>query len=124
MTQTVANPPKDMSSERPTAETGGDAGLRVWTPAIAFENDVRLVELAIIAEPDPEGGYSGHCPCFPGCVAQADTLDDLLVAIKETAEDLAAEYKAAGESVPLRLVPVEPLAEGALVSSIRLRVDG
>ena len=35
----------------------------------------------IILEPEPEGGYSIHCPALPGCVAQGETRDETLLAI-------------------------------------------
>ena len=35
----------------------------------------------VILEPEPEGGYSVHCPALPGCVAQGESRDETLDAI-------------------------------------------
>ena len=36
----------------------------------------------VILDPEPAGGYSAYCPALPGCVAQGETLDEVLEAIK------------------------------------------
>ncbi|MDA1096145.1 MAG: type II toxin-antitoxin system HicB family antitoxin [Chloroflexi bacterium] len=44
----------------------------------------------VILEPEPEGGYSVHCPALPGCAAQGDTIEEALantvVAIRQALE--------------------------------------
>ena len=35
----------------------------------------------VILDPEPEGGYSIHCPALPGCVAQAESRDEALDAV-------------------------------------------
>ena len=35
----------------------------------------------VILEPEPQGGYSVHCPALPGCVGQGETTDEALAAI-------------------------------------------
>jgi len=40
-------------------------------------------QFTIILEPEPDGGYSVHCPALPGCVSQGDDRKSALVNIEE-----------------------------------------
>lgn len=40
----------------------------------------------VIIEQDEDGGYIGKVPELPGCLSQGDTLDELMVNIKEAIE--------------------------------------
>ena len=48
-----------------------------------------------------ESGYGAHVPDLPGCIAAADTREEVLYLIKEAIEFHIEGLKEAGESVPL-----------------------
>jgi predicted RNase H-like HicB family nuclease len=62
-------------SHSPSFPSGG-------TP-VTVEVKVRLHALAI---PEAEGGYSVIVPALPGCVTEADTIEDVLTNTVEAAE--------------------------------------
>ena len=47
-----------------------------------------------------ESGYGAHVPDLPGCVAAADTREDVLALIKEAIEFHIAGLRKAGEPIP------------------------
>ena len=40
-------------------------------------------QFTVILEPEPDGGYSVHCPALPGCVSQGDDRKSALANIQE-----------------------------------------
>lgn len=54
------------------------------------------MNVKIVVHAAEEGGYWAEVPALPGCVTQADSIDDLLVNMREAvqawfaADDLAA----------------------------------
>ncbi len=43
-----------------------------------------VYDFKVMIEPDEEsGGYVVTCPSLPGCYSQGDTIDDVIVNIKE-----------------------------------------
>jgi predicted RNase H-like HicB family nuclease len=52
----------------------------------------------VIIEQDEDGGYIGKVPELSGCLSQGDTLDELMVNIKEAIE-LCLEVQSEGSSV-------------------------
>lgn len=52
-------------------------------PPFTVEVRVRLQALAI---PEREGGYSVIVPALPGCVTEADTVEEVLANLRDVAE--------------------------------------
>lgn len=44
------------------------------------------VSVQALVHPDPEGGYWAEVPGMPGCVTEADSLDELRANLAEAAE--------------------------------------
>ena len=44
------------------------------------------MKLTAIVEKEPDGGYSAEIAELPGCITEADTLEELKVNLKEAAE--------------------------------------
>ena len=63
--------------------TPGIEGSSEGAHPVTIEVRVRLQALAI---PEPTGGYSVIVPSLPGCVSQADTLEDAQANAVEAAE--------------------------------------
>lgn len=40
-------------------------------------------QFTVILEPEPDGGYSVHCPALPGCVSQGNDRISALASIEE-----------------------------------------
>jgi len=57
------------------------------------------MKLKVIVHKAEEGGYWAEVPAIRGCVSQGETMDDLLVNVKEAVEGCLAvmEEDAAGE---------------------------
>jgi predicted RNase H-like HicB family nuclease len=45
-----------------------------------------LMKLAVILEPNEEGGYTARVPSLPGCISEGDTRDEALRNIQEAIE--------------------------------------
>ena len=41
------------------------------------------MKFTVVVHPEPEGGYWGEVPTLPGCYSQAETVDELLINLKE-----------------------------------------
>jgi predicted RNase H-like HicB family nuclease len=41
------------------------------------------MKFAVVVHPEPEGGYWGEVPALPGCYSQGETVDELLINLKE-----------------------------------------
>ena len=44
------------------------------------------MKLKVVLHPEEEGGYSVEVPALPGCVTQAETLDELKANLREAIE--------------------------------------
>ena len=42
-----------------------------------------VLHYTVILEPEPEGGYSVHCPALPGCAAQGESTSEALANISQ-----------------------------------------
>ena len=40
-------------------------------------------QFTVILEPEPDGGFSVHCPALPGCISQGDDRRSALTNIRE-----------------------------------------
>ena len=52
------------------------------------------MKLKVIVHPAEEGGFWAEVPALPGCVSQGESLDEVMVNIREAAEgwiEVAAE---------------------------------
>jgi predicted RNase H-like HicB family nuclease len=47
---------------------------------------MQYMELIVILEKQPEGGYTVYVPSLKGCISQGDTRDEALANIKEAIE--------------------------------------
>ena len=45
-----------------------------------------LRRFKVVIEPEAEGGFSVHVPALPGCASQGETIEEVLVNIKEAIE--------------------------------------
>ena len=62
------------------------AGVSPPAPAAhPFTVEVR-VRLQALAVPEPEGGYSVIVPALPGCVTDAETVEQVLKNLRDVAE--------------------------------------
>ncbi len=41
------------------------------------------MKFTVLIHPEPEGGFWGEVPALPGCYSQAETIQELLVNLKE-----------------------------------------
>lgn len=44
------------------------------------------VGLPYLIYPDPDGGYTAEVPALPGCITEAETLEELAANVREAAE--------------------------------------
>lgn len=45
-----------------------------------------LIKLAIVLEPQEEGGFTAYVPSLPGCISEGDTKEEAIKNIKEAIE--------------------------------------
>jgi len=55
-------------------------------------------QFTVILEPEPDGGYSVHCPALPGCVSQGDDRKSALANIEEAIVLVLEEFDDKGSS--------------------------
>lgn len=41
------------------------------------------MNLKVVLEPSDEGGYTAYVPALPGCISEADTVDEAMANIRE-----------------------------------------
>jgi predicted RNase H-like HicB family nuclease len=68
---------------KPPVMAGEPAGTPNGDHAVTIEVQVKLQALAI---PEPGGGYSVVVPALPGCVTDADTIEEAQANVVEAAE--------------------------------------
>ncbi len=44
------------------------------------------MNLRVVLEPSPEGGFTAHVPSLPGCISEGETREDALRNIREAIE--------------------------------------
>ncbi len=49
------------------------------------------MKFTVLIHEAEEGGYWAEVPALPGCVSQADSLDDLMANVREAVEGYLAE---------------------------------
>jgi tRNA threonylcarbamoyladenosine biosynthesis protein TsaE len=65
----------------------------------AGENNRRIaVTVAAVIHAEPTGGYWGEVPALPGCYSQGETVDELLVNLREAIADVLEEMREEGRS--------------------------
>lgn len=62
-----------------------------------------MVRLQALAIPEASGGYSIVVPALPGCVSQADTIEDAAANVVEAAEGWLAAGHEHNKDVDLRV---------------------
>ena len=51
-----------------------------------------MIQINYIIHPDPNGGYWAEVPDIPGCVTEADTLEELEKMVRDAAEGCLFAY--------------------------------
>ena len=84
------------------ADSNSDATFRGrGRPASRYnEIDMANARYAVILEPEADGGYSVHCPSLPGCVAQGDTREDTLDAVRAAISQSLMAWEEDGMAPP------------------------
>ncbi|MBI4236358.1 MAG: type II toxin-antitoxin system HicB family antitoxin [Chloroflexi bacterium] len=54
----------------------------------------------VILEPEPEGGYSVHCPALPGCANQGESIEEALENIGQGIQDSLTAWAEEGLAPP------------------------
>ena len=75
----------------------------------------RQLSYTVIFEPAEEGGYVASVPALPGCVSEAETLEEARANIKEAIEGYLETLIAHGEPIPEDIKP-EPRHEKVKVT--------
>lgn len=81
--------------------------FEIGSSEIASVNDGKLKYLAIVEK--GETGYGAYVPDLPGCIAAADSRDQVVALIRDAIRFHIEELKADGEPIP------EPASQGELV---------
>ncbi|MHB8590000.1 MAG: type II toxin-antitoxin system HicB family antitoxin [Candidatus Dormibacteraceae bacterium] len=55
---------------------------------------------SIVIDPDPEGGHMVTVPALPGCITQADTIDECVIHAQEAIALSLEDLVASGDSIP------------------------
>lgn len=61
-------------------------------------------EVAVVFEPQPEGGYSVYAPELPGMVTQGKTLEEAIAMAEEAIELYVVSMRERGKDVPVEVV--------------------
>lgn len=59
------------------------------------------IEYTIIIHPAEEGGYWAEIPALPGCYSQGETLDEVMLNIREAMEAHIKALKEDGQEIPV-----------------------
>jgi predicted RNase H-like HicB family nuclease len=74
-----------------------------------------MIRYTIIIERGDDGGYGAWCPDLPGCVALADTEEELLVEMKEAVDFYLEDMITEGLPIP---IPSQTVRTATIESSI------
>jgi antitoxin HicB len=55
---------------------------------------------SIVVDPEPEGGYTVTVPALPGCITQAETIEDCIARAQEAISLYLEDLVASGEPIP------------------------
>jgi predicted RNase H-like HicB family nuclease len=55
---------------------------------------------SIVVDPDPEGGYTVTVPALPGCITQAENIEDCIAHAQEAIALYLDDLVASGEPIP------------------------
>ncbi len=62
-----------------------------------------LYKIPLILEPQPEGGFTVTCPILPEFVTEGDTVEDVLVNVRDALQAVIEAYQDLGRSLPSSL---------------------
>lgn len=54
----------------------------------------------VLLNRDPEGGYTAMVPMLPGCITYGESLDEVVINIKEAVEVYIESLRANNEPIP------------------------
>ena len=60
----------------------------------------KVVDIEVIAEPQPEGGFTITCPTLPGLITEGPTLDEAVSNVPDALEALLELYEEDGLPLP------------------------
>ncbi len=55
---------------------------------------------SVVVDPDPKGGYTVTVPALPGCITQAETIDECIAHAQEAIALYLEDLVASGEPIP------------------------
>lgn len=55
-----------------------------------------MTQYAVIVHEDPEGGFWGEVPALPGCYSQGDSIEELMVNLREAISGVMEVMKEQG----------------------------
>jgi predicted RNase H-like HicB family nuclease len=55
---------------------------------------------SILISPDPDGGHTVPVPALPGCISQAETIEDCIAKAHEAIALYLEDLVASGEPIP------------------------
>lgn len=69
------------------------------------------IEVVAVVHPIQGGGFWAEVPCFPGCVAQAETLETLKENIRQAIDDWMADAPVKTEEEARQLAAIQGRSE-------------
>lgn len=79
----------------------------------------QVIQLEVVVEPQPEGGYTVTCPMLPGLVTEGDTLDEALSNVPDAARAVLELYEEENRQPPPEIF-VEVSGESITVQTTAL----
>lgn len=79
----------------------------------------QVIQLEVVVEPQPEGGFTVTCPLLPGLVTEGDTLKEALSNVPDAARALLELYAEEGRQPPPEIF-VETNGESITVKTTAL----
>jgi len=59
-----------------------------------------LYKVPLVLDPQPEGGYTVYSPLLPELITEGDTVDEVLVNVKDALLAVIEAYEDLGRSLP------------------------
>jgi predicted RNase H-like HicB family nuclease len=97
---------QDGTAQRGVAERLSREARQSW--------EARARRYAIVIKKNPAGNLSAHVPDLPGCLATADTLDELKRLIQEAIEVHVEGMRKDGKTIPEPTTEVDYIAAPAV----------
>jgi predicted RNase H-like HicB family nuclease len=66
-----------------------------------------MSKFAVVVHAEPTGGYWGEVPALPGCYSQGETVDELLVNLREAIAGVLEVMQEEGRTVEENVQVVE-----------------